>query len=383
MRQVIMNKEKLMANSEITFWPTTGQVFAGKHTDRMPTDLEPLAVIHGNNVSTSNAGFQAAAKFVAENKGKGLSQALMATDIGANAENLIPLQLVQLVKEAQARPEDFFYLDEAFLRRDVNALELRETVRSVGSTVERVGRMQNTPETRVTYMEYKHDVTKLKGALNVPLEDSLRTVINPKTVEMENLEHDFRFKRNLDAATEIKKTAWKIDGSTGEEGLGDLSTVANNGFHSNNHFATKLNSKINAFVKYNRVMPTHIIMHPDTYSYYTENTWTRVGPVRLDPERVAKGGVFELPGIKGITAIADMEIETDKAYVVNKTWGMRVGEGPKYMRVDWDRTKDSEVATYLDFVDYINVDAKLNEQDSKHAAIGGRFFSFKVGFTLP
>ena len=384
MRQVVLNKEKLMANNEITYWPKTGQVFAGKHIDRLPTDLEPLAVIHGNNVSTSNAGFRAAAKFVAENKGKGLSQALMATDIGANAENLLPLQLVQLVKEAQGRPEDFFYLDEAFLRREINALELRETVRSVGSTVERVGRMQHTPETRVTYMEYQHDITKLKGALNVPMEDSLRTVINPKTVEMENLEHDFRFKRNQDAAREIKKTTWNVEGkTTSGEDLGSLSGIASNGFHSDNRFATHLNSKINDFVKYNRVMPTHIIMHPDTYSWYTENTWTRAGPVKLDPERVAKGGVFQLPGIKNLIAIADMEIEKTRAYVVNKTWGMRVGEGPKYMRVDWDRKVDSEVSTYLDFVDYINVDAKLNDESSTHEGINGRYFSFMVHFDIP
>ena len=98
-------------------------------------------------------------------------------------------------------------------------------------------------------------------------------------------------------------------------------------FHSANHGAKELNESFNAFLKTNDVSITHVIMNTKLFTEYTENTWTKSGPVDLSPVRLGGGGVVPLPGINGVTAIVDVHVPDNKIYAINKPNALRLGEG--------------------------------------------------------
>jgi len=106
-------------------------------------------------------------------------------------------------------------------------------------------------------------------------------------------------------------------------------------------------------------------MNTQLFTEYTENTWTKSGPMDLSPIRLGGGGVVPLPGITGVTAIVDVHVPDNKIYAINKPNALRLGEGPKIMRRYYDEERDSSAIKMLDFHEHIAVNSQITKLDRK------------------
>ena len=374
-------------HASATYFPTTGQVFAGEH-ERIPAMNARLLATYKLDAKKSvkntipNAALSAAAKSVHRTMAAGDGMPLMGAEGVANSENLSHLQLIRLFPEAQAAPERYFYLEDAFVKREIPMLEFRETFRDVNDAVEYLDRMEETKITKTSYQEIKYDLKKLVGKVYTPIEDIMRTIINPQMVDLENLRWNYAWKRNKLAIEQIKKIARKADGtaitgdtatalSDGDKVGNPLTLASTGGVHSANRIASKINEFCHAFLKRNDLSVTHLLWNTDDYTTYTENTWTRKGPIELSPERMPSGGVVETPGLTGITSIVDLEVPKGTIFAINKSNALRIGEGPKIMRRYYDEERDSEAIKMLDFVQFLSVDDQIGDKL-------GRNFAFRM-----
>lgn len=284
---------------------------------------------------------------------------LNAAEGTANSENLSHLQLIRLFPQIQGAPETYFYLEEAFVKRDIPQLEYRESFYDTVQTAQYLRRMEQSKATKTKYDEVKYDLPKLVDKVYTPIEDIYRTIINPQEIDLAQINWGFKRKRNLSALEAIKKiknnqgTVAKFE----HIGTGDL--------HSTNHAAKELNEEFNKFLKTNDVSITHVIMNTQLFTEYTENTWTKSGPMDLSPIRLAGGGVVPLPGITGVTAIVDIHVPDNTIYAINKPNALRLGEGPKIMRRYYDEERDASAIKMLDFHEHISVNSQITKLDRK------------------
>jgi len=154
-----------------------------------------------------------------------------------------------------------------------------------------------------------------------------------KNLDLSQLNWGFQWKRNQ-KALEALKLIGNVQGA-----IGKFELLAAGDFHSTNRAAKELNELFNDFLKANDVRITHIAMNTQLFTEYTENTWTKSGPVDMEFMRLNGGGVVPMPGINGVTAVIDVSIPDDTIFAVNKPNGLRLGEGPKIMRRYYDICK--------------------------------------------
>ena len=353
--------------ASITLFPN-GEMYEGEHESFYPHGgMGLLAKIRktGNSVKTipnNHMGALLAKVKTAYDTNQSINGLIATTSVTGlgtnNASNLTHLQLIRLFPEAQGSPVEYFFLDELFIKRDVAMLEYREPFRNVNLTGEYLGRMEESKITKVDYDEIKYDLPKLVDKSYVPIEDIMRTIIDPQRIQLEQMEWNFKFNRNQTA----KRALDKIGNSKTVENWFDIGS----NFHSTNRAASALNSLFNDFLTENDVPITHTAMNAKMLSTITENTYTHPGgPEGLDAIRVQGGGVIEMPGIPGVTAVIDPLIEDNKIFAINKPNALRLGEGPKIMRRYYDEERDSEVVKKLDFHQYIAVNDQLTKIDRK------------------
>jgi len=350
----------------VTLFPN-GDMYAGEHDRFYPHNGEGLIAkvrtvgSKSKTIPTQKMGaLLAKVKNAYDNNQSiaGLIAATTLTNLGTNnAENLTHLQLIRLFPEAQGTPVEYFFLDELFVKRDVSMLEFREPFRNVNLTGEYLGRTEESKVVKVDYDEIVYDLPKLVDKSYVPIEDMLRTIIDPQRIQIEQMEWNFKFNRNRTA----KRALDDIGNVKVVENWFEIGTSA---FHSTNRAASALNSLFNDFLTENDVPITHTAMNAKMLSTLTENTFTRPGgPTGLDAIRVQGGGIIQMPGIPGVTAVIDPLIEDNKIFAINKPNCLRLGEGPKIMRRYYDEERDSEVVKKLDFHQYLAVNAQLKEID--------------------
>ncbi len=351
--------------ASVTIFPN-GDMYEGEHPNFYPHNgAGLLAKVRKVGTSVKTVPNQNMGALLAKVKSSydnnksinGLIAQTSADGLGINnASNLTHLQLIRLFPEAQAAPVEYFYLDNLFVVRDVAMLEYREPFRNVNLTGEYLGRMEESKTTKVDYDEIKYDLPKLVDKSYVPIEDIMRTIIDPQRIQLEQMEWNFKFNRNKTA-----KRALDNIGNTQE--VENWAGIGTN-FHSSNRAASALNSLFNDFLTENDVPITHTAMNAKMLSTLTENTYTRPGgPTGLDAIRVQGGGVIDMPGIPGVTAVIDPLIEDNKIFAINKPNCLRLGEGPKIMRRYYDEERDSEVVKKLDFHQYIAVNDQLTKID--------------------
>jgi hypothetical protein len=338
-------------HTAITVMPD-GRVFAGEHD----ADRYPLVAAIANYKKDKKTGLIAKtvtnpklsslAGAIAKNP-NGTMAALIAATTIANRDNLTHLQMLRLYPEAQGTPEPYFFLDEMFVPRDVPMLEAREPFYDTTATAQYLDRMEESKATKTVYDEIKYDLKKLVDKVYTPIEDIMRTIINPQTVDLSNVAFGFKYKRNLAALAALGKI-----GNTGNT-LDNPATLDSTGFHSKYHVATELNEFFNTFWKTNDVRITHVAMNPTDFAEYAENTWTVSGPANLEPIRLAGGGVVPMPGIQGVTAVVDVSVPDDTIYAINKPNALRLGEGAKIMRRYYDEDRDAEAIKVIDFNQYL------------------------------
>ena len=277
----------------------------------------------------------------------------------ANQDNLAHLQLIRLLPEAQGVPDVYFYLESLFVKRDVPQLEFRETFYDTTASAKYLDRLEESKRTITKYDEIKYDLKKLVDKVFTPIEDIFRTIINPQTVDLSQINWGFQHKRNQSALKALKN----IGNSQGE--LGQFEKIGSGDIHSTNRVAKELNEKFNTFLKTNDVKITDVSMNTKLFTEWTENTWTKSGPLDLNPIRLAGGGVVPLPGIQGVTAHVDVTVPDDTIYCINKPNALRLGEGPKIMRRYYDEERDAEAIKILDFHQFISVDKQISKLTRK------------------
>ena len=336
-----------------------GRVYSGEHQIHAPTPG-----LHGSLLATlkkNEKGFLA--KTVPNSKLGALAasisknpegQSLNAAVSIANASNLTHLQLIRLLPEAQGTPDEYFFLENLFVSRDVPNLEYRETFYDTTATARYLRRMEESKATVTKYDEIKYDLPKLVDKVYTPIEDLFRTIINPQQVDLSQLKWGFKWKRNQSALAALKKI-----GNT-QSAIGKFELIGSGEMHSTNRSAKELNELFNDFLKTNDVPITHVAMNTELFTEYTENTWTKSGPLDLNPIRLAGGGVVPMPGIQGVTAVVDVSIPDDTIYAINKPNALRLGEGPKIMRRYYDEERDAEAIKMIDFHEHLAVNDKVD-----------------------
>ena len=288
-----------------------------------------------------------------------------------NSENIELLQLIRLHPELQAAPETYFFLESAFVTREIPHLEYREAFRDVANGPQYIDRLEQIPASDLKYDNINYSLNKLADKVYVPFEDIWRTIINPMKADYENVRWAFQRRRNLSALEAIKQIVKGADGTTTVSALSAIQAFSTSSpYHSENHTSNELMDFFSDFLKRNAVPITHVIMSVLNFAKYTENTWTRSGPNQLAPERPTRGGVMPLPGLQGITAIVDVEMADDEMYAINKPNALRLGEGPKVLRRYEDNERDAVAIKIIDFHQHLSVDAQLSKIE--------RNFGFKM-----
>ena len=358
----------------LTYWPGSRNFYEGKHTERDPgSDSAHLIA----SMTKSDDIWKAELK--SPELIKSAKQIKSATAV-ANDANLEHLQVIRLHEEIQGAPQQPFYLEQAATVRNVDMLESRESWRSIGDSVQRKNRMEQVKEKVTKYTEIKYDVTKLAGKTWTPIEDKMRTIVNPETIDLQNLDWEFSYARNAELKAVIEGiTARNAEGTAAANGtaLGNISTDPAS-FHSTKNVATALSTAIKTFRTRNRVPIDVAIFDVAGYDRWVSNTWTgsKTGPMNGDVAHYPNGGVTQLAGFPGITAIIEPELgDNEKIYLLNKANALRIAQGPTLYRRYYDEERDAESVKILDFVQFLSVDETIN-----HSAIGNRYFSFLASY---
>lgn len=356
--------------TSITIMPN-GQIFAGEHDSMngyprssligsFKYDRKTRAIkktIINNTLSSLSAS-------VASRSDLDMSSLKAATNI-ADSTNLSHLQMLRLYPEIQGTPNEYFYLDELFVPRDVPQLQQRETFYDTTATAEYKGRLEESKQTISRFDEIQYNLLKLTDKVYTPIEDMMRTIINPQTIDLQQLAWGFKWKRNQTAATALATlpaSSTVLSGftfGTNNTTLDNPTLIAAGAFHNTNKVATQLAAMFNYFLKQNDVKITHVAMNTTDFMNFAENTWTVSGPANIEPIRLAGGGIVPLPGIPGVTAIVDVAVPQSTMYAVNKPNALRLGEGPKIMRRFYDEERDAEAIKVLDFNQYLAVNPQL------------------------
>ena len=347
-------------HAAITVMPN-GQVFSGEHdsTNGYPRSGLIASIKRGKKGVYKTIPYdKKMAALVARLAGNPEMPLSAATTI-ADKSNISHLQMIRLYPEAQGVPTEYFYLDEMFVSRDVPQLESRETFYDTTATAEYLNRLEESKSTHTVYDEIKYNLLKLTDKVFTPIEDLMRTIINPQSVDLGQLNWGFKYKRNQAAATALAAI------SNTQSPIDDPTTLDSTGFHSKYHVARELNDLFNSFLKANDVKITHVAMNPSLFTKYSENTWTVSGPANIEPVRLAGGGVVPLPGISGVTAVVDIAVPDNTIYAVNKPNALRLGEGPKIMRRYYDEDRDAEAIKMIDFNQYLAVASQITNLTRK------------------
>ncbi len=279
---------------------------------------------------------------------------LSAATTIANSSNLTHLQLIRLFEQAQGIPDEYFYIDEMFLKREIPNLEFRETFYDTTQTAQFLDRMEESKVTTTKYEEIVYDLKKLVDKVYTPIEDILRTIINPQEVDLRQIDWGMKRRRNQEGINELSNI-----GNT-QTTLDSPADIGSN-FHSTNNTRKEISNLLSSFLTTNDVSITHIAMSPAMYADYVNNTWTNSGgPNGLQNGTLPNGGVVPMPGLMGITAVVDPMITSDVTmFAVNKPNALRLGEGPKIMRRYKDEERDADAIKKIDFVQYIAVNDQL------------------------
>ena len=341
----------------VTIFPD-GRIYTGQHESGAPQnqklyakmrrpEKEGLAAKVAPMQDNTSALF---AKIVNENL------SLSAATTIANSENITHLQLVRLFEAAQGVPDEYFHIDNMYVNRDIPQLEFRETFYDTTQDVEYLDRMEESKSTTTNYDEIKYDLRKLVGKTYNPIEDIIRTIIDPQSVDLSQIDWGMKRRRNQEGINILVNIA------NTQSTLGSPADIGAN-FHSTNNTGDDLLDLFKSFLISEDVAIDHVALSPIMYGRYTSNTWTNNGgPQGMIPQRLPSGGVVPFPGIPGITAVVDPMITNDNVmFAINKANALRLGQGPVIMRRYYDEERDGEVVKKLDFNQYIAVKTQLTK----------------------
>lgn len=284
----------------------------------------------------------------------------------ADPSNLSHLQQIQLIRTMIGIPVEYFALDNFFTTLNVDMLQAREPIQGTFGVGTYLKPLEEAEANEAKFDEIAYELLKIPAKVYTPIEDIMRTVINPQTINLATTAWALKKQRNAYAKAAI------VAGITDNTNVGVIDTIGAGDFHSTNHIALNIATVINDFLIANDTLLTHIAIGTTDFAKYTENTWTNAGPTNMQFNRVIGAGVAPFPGVSGLTAVVDPSLPAGIAYLVDKMNGARLAEGPKITRRYYDEERDAEVVKFLDFNQY-----KIVNPDQ---AIVTRKFNKKISF---
>lgn len=356
-----------------TYSPLTGQFVKGDHSDAnfAKQDFEALASLTGVDRTPETTFAPLVGKLSStDNKvallAKAAGQGMHALKAAADPVNLSHLQQIQLIRTVIGTPSEYFALENFFTTLNVDMLQAREPIQSTETVGDYLHPLEETEANELKFDEISYNLLKLPAKIYTPIEDIMRTVINPQTLNIAGTNWALKKKRNEEARKVI------IAGITDNTNVGVIDALAAGAFHSTNHTASNIAAVINTHLTANSSLLTHIAISNVDFAKYTENTWTSTGPTNMQFNRVIGAGVLPFPGVAGLTAVVDPSLATGTAYLVDKMNGSRLAEGPKTTRRWFDEERDAEVIKLLDFNEF-----KIVSPDQAKVA---RTFNKKITF---
>jgi len=338
-----------------TYWPLTGSFYPGDVSDASMKNnysLKPIASLTGKEQKLMSRNTKFALMASSLKAGGALRAA-------ADPVNLSHLQQIELIRSVIGQPVEYFALDEFFSTLNVDMLQAREAIQSTFSTQGYLHPLEEAEANEAKYDEIAYNLLKLPQKIYTPIEDIMRTVINPQEISLMTSNWAIKKKRNGIAKDIIEA------GIVTNTNVGVIDALAAGAFHSTNHIATNIAAVINDHLEANDSLLTHIAMNNKDFAKYTENTWTSTGPVNMQFNRLIGAGAIAFPGVSGLTAVVDPAITEGVAFLVDKINGSRLAEGPKTTRRYFDEERDAEVIKFNDFNQYLIVNpdvAKVNRK---------------------
>jgi len=340
-----------------TYSPLTGKFYKGQHWDAnfKNSTMNSIASLTGMNKDAVKDGY--ATPLLGKLMTTDSRMALLASSLKANAAlvgaadpvNLSFLQQIQLIRTVIGTPVEYFALDEFFSTLNVDMLQAREAIQGTDTVGDYLNPLEETEANELKFDEISYNLLKLPAKIYTPIEDIMRTVINPQTLNIATTNWAMKKKRNDEARTVI------VAGITDNTNIGAIDTLAAGAFHSTNRTASKIAEVINTHLTTHSSLLTHIAISNVDFAKYTENTWTSTGPTNMQYNRIIGAGVLPFPGVAGLTAVVDPSLASGAAFLVDKINGSRLAEGPKTTRRWFDEERDAEVIKLLDFNEYLIV----------------------------
>jgi hypothetical protein len=339
-----------------TYWPLTGKFYAG---DQSQVPMKAGAQ-YLKGIASLKAKADGTQELLADGKVALVAKSMQTNPLLAAADpvNLSHLQQIQLIRKPIGEPAKYFALENMFSTLNVDMLQAREAIQSTFTNEGYLAPLEETKANEAKYDEIAYDLKKLTFKVYTPIEDIMRTVINPQTITLNTSQWDLERRRNDQAALELAKI-------TDNNNISAITPIDAGGFHSTNRTASEIATVINDFLEANSSLLTHIALNPADFAEYTENTWTNTGPTNMQFNRVIGAGVAPFPGVSGLTAVIDPKVPVKTAYLVDKINGARLAEGPKITRRYYDEERDAEAIKVSDFNQFkivIPAVAKVNRK---------------------
>jgi len=329
----------------VTYWPLTASFYKGDQSSTImknPT-IKPLASLIGKENPKLMSKDVKFGMLAASIKAGGALRA------AADPVNLAFLQQIQLIRTVIGEPVEYFALDEFFSTLNVDMLQAREPIQGTFAIDDYLNPLEESQMNEAKFDEISYNLLKLPAKIYTPIEDIMRTVINPQTINIATTNWALKKKRN-NIARDILEA-----GITDNTNVGVIDALAAGAFHSTNKTASNIAGVINDFLEANDSLLTHIAMNNKDFAKYTENTWTSTGPTNMQFNRLIGAGALPFPGVSGLTVVVDPAITEGVAFLVDKINGSRLAEGPKTTRRYFDEERDAEVIKLLDFNQYLIV----------------------------
>ena len=336
-----------------TYSPLTGQFIAGDHSDAnfKTSEFTSLAALSNVERKPESTFTPLVGKLSSgDNRiallAKAAGQGMSALRAAADPVNLSHLQQIELIRTVIGTPVEYFALENFYQTLNVDMLQAREAIQSTNTVGDYLHPLEETEANELKFDEISYNLLKLPAKIYTPIEDIMRTVINPQTLNIATTNWAMKKKRNDKAREAI------VAGITDNTNVGVIDALAAGAFHSTNHTASNIAAVINTHVTTHSSLLTHIAISNVDFAKYTENTWTSTGPTNMQFNRVIGAGVLPFPGVAGLTAIVDPSLTPGIAYLVDKMNGSRLAEGPKTTRRWFDEERDAEVIKLLDFNEF-------------------------------
>ena len=344
-----------------TYHPSSGEVHAGDTTDidtrdnfsnevvasveKIPKEgsIQYNVPIYDNDIISTVKDIKARGFNIEASTGR-----VMSVVGDSNRQNLRHLQMIRLVPQLMAFPESYYHLHNMFTEIAIPQLEARVSLQDVYEQQGPIGRYQRTPDSDLQFAEVKFDLPKYPIRIPTPIEDIYRTLINPHTAKLKQMQWARARRHNQEALKELKKAKTTYKVSAPED-------LPAGNFHSKNSMPNQLTKIIKDHLIKHHTFLNYFAFPTELWNMYVENTWVYnvTGP---RPTRSVQG-VMPIPGIANATAVVDpMLDEARTIYAVNKENGALYGQGPMLSKTYDDNERDAMVAKNIEFFQYLLVD---------------------------